>query len=167
MTTFAPLSNEELLIFLCSSDEAPIECKTIMANLTKGRADLTLTSSSKAGASSTSLPSSSLSASSGVLHEILPYLAGILIFLMIYIISVCLLRFAAKLSWVNAISLALGLIFSGKEAVCCICHQTLYAANSANAAAVIPAITTPADLSDVFRRGAVQLTNLNVQESSV
>jgi hypothetical protein len=165
MTTFVPLSNEELLIFLCSSDEAPIECKDIMANLTRGRADLLLTSSPKAGTSSTSLPPSSLSGSSGVLHEILPYVAGILIFLMVYLITVCLLRFAAKLSWVNSISLALGLL-RGKEAVCCIFHQTLYAANS-DAASVIPAITRPADPSDVFRRGAVQLTNLNVQESSV
>ena len=164
MNTFVPLSNEELLMFLCSSDDAPIECKNIMANLTKGPTDLTSTSSFKATASSTFLPSSSSSMSRGVLHEILPYLAGILIFLMIYVISVCLLRFAAKLSWVNAISLALGLIFNGKEAVCCICHQTTYAANVDT---VIPAITVPTDLNDLFCRRAVQLSNLNVQESSV
>jgi hypothetical protein len=164
MTTFANLSNDELLIFLCSSEVAPIECKDLMANLTRGPANLTLTSSSEAVTSTTSLPSSNLSASSEVLHEILPYLAGILIFLMIYVISVCILHFAAKLSWANSISLALGVIFNGKEAVCCICHQTLY---TAGVDGVIPTITPPANLDDALRRGAIQLTNLNVLESSV
>ena len=161
MHTSVPISDEELLVFLCSSENAPIECKNIMANLTEIRTALISTSSSMPMASSTPLASSSSSTSSGILHEIMPYLTGGLIILMIYVISVCLLRYAAKLSWVNAISLALGLIFNSKEAICCICHQTTYAAN---VGAVIPASS---DLPDMFFRGAVRLSGLNVQESSV
>jgi hypothetical protein len=81
---------------------------------------------------------------------------------MIYVISVCLLRFAAKLSWVNVISLALGLIFKSQDATCCICHQTTYAAS---AGAGIPTAST--DFPDMFRRGDVRLSGLNVQETSV
>ena len=161
MYTFVPLSDEELLIFLCSSENAPIECENIMANLTEFRTNLTSTTTSMPAAPSTLLASSSLSTSNGILHEIMPYLTVFLIFLMIYVISVCLLRFAAKLSWLNAISLALGLIFNGKEAVCCILNQTTYAANADTG------VPVTSDLPDIFRRGAVQLSALNVQESSV
>jgi hypothetical protein len=162
MTTFAPLSNEDVLIFLCSSENSPIICKNIMANLTEGRKSLNSTTASMPAALTTPMASSTSSSSNGILHEILPYLTVFLIILGIYVISVCFLRFAAKLSWLNAISLALGLVFHGKEAICCILNQSTYAAGADTG--VIPVTS---DLGSMSRRGAVRLTNLNVQESSV
>jgi type IV secretory pathway VirB2 component (pilin) len=150
-------------MLLCSSEDAPIECKSILANLSLISTDGVLTSRSTSLTSSTSMSPSSSSASNGVLHEILPYVTGGLVILMIYVISVCFLRYGAKLSWIHAISLALGLIFKGQDSnPCCVCHQTTY---TASVGAAIP--TASPDLPDISRRGGVRPLGLNVQETSV
>jgi hypothetical protein len=100
---------------------------------------------------------------SGFLHEVLPYIAGGLVILMIYIISVLFLCFAAKLTWVNAISLALGLIFKGHDGnPCCVCHQAIY---TPGVGAIIP--TASQGALDMPRQGSAQPDGLDVQETPV
>jgi type IV secretory pathway VirB2 component (pilin) len=126
MSTSVPISDEELIMLLCSSENAPIECKSIIANLSLSSTDVVLTSRPTLSTSSTSMVSSSSSTPNGLLHEILPYITGGLVVLMIYVISVCFLRYAAKLSWVHAISLALGLVFKSQDGnTCCVPSDNL------------------------------------------
>jgi hypothetical protein len=157
------VSDEELIILLCSSENAPIECKSIMTNSSLNTTIVTLSSRPALSTSSTLIESNGLSAPNAFLHEILPYITRGLVILMIYIISVFFLRFAAKLSWVHAISLALGLIFKGQDGnPCCVCHQAIYAPGVGT---VIPAVSQ--DSLDMSRRGDVQPAGLNVQETPV
>jgi type IV secretory pathway VirB2 component (pilin) len=163
MPTPVYISDEELIILLCSSENAPIECKSITTNSSFNNTAVTLSSCAALSTSSTLIEPNRSSTPNAFLHEILPYITGALVILMIYIISVCFLRFAAKLSWVHAVSLALGLIFKGQDGnPCCICHQTMYAPSVGTA---IPAVSP--GIPDILRRGVVQPADLNVQETPV
>jgi hypothetical protein len=159
MTTSVPVSNQELIMLLCSSEYAPIECKDILANLTLTSTVEVLRNRSNPSTMAAMTPSSS-SASINVLHEILPYVTAALVILLIYVISVCFLRFGAKMSWKHATSLALTLIFKGQESnPCCIFHQATYTANDG---AAMP--TASPDRPDT---GILPLGYLNVMETSV
>jgi hypothetical protein len=128
MAPSVTLTDDDLMIFLCSSENAPTECKSILNSSSVNVTEWTpLTILPTLTASSTSPAPSGLSMASFALHEVLPYIIGGCVLLFIYLMSVLLLRFAAKMSWLHAVSLALALVFKGEGRVCCVCHQVNYA----------------------------------------